>query len=75
VDCVHQAVVLDLQRTPRNIVAYLLTTRTVKPERQPLLGNGCITRNNGVTVGSGVFCAVFTEAIYNEDQVPLRESL
>jgi hypothetical protein len=46
-----------------NTVAYLLKARTVEPEKQPMLGNGCVTHNNGVTVGSGVFCAVRTEAI------------
>jgi hypothetical protein len=46
-----------------NIVAYLLKVRTVEPEKQPLLSNGSVTRNNGVTGGSGVFCAVRTEAI------------
>jgi hypothetical protein len=35
----------------------------VEPEKQPLLGNGCVTRNNGVTVGSGVLCAVHAGAI------------
>jgi hypothetical protein len=44
-------------------VAYLLKSRTVEPEKLPLLGNDCVTRNNGVTVGSGVFCAVRTEVI------------
>jgi hypothetical protein len=39
-------------------VAYLLKARTVEPGKQPLLGNGCVTRNNGVIVRSGVFCAV-----------------
>jgi hypothetical protein len=39
-------------------VACLLKARNMKPEKQPLLGNGCVTRNTGVTVGSGVFCAV-----------------
>jgi hypothetical protein len=43
-------------------VAYLLKTRTVEPEEQPLLGNGC-ARNNGVTVGSGVSCSVDVETI------------
>jgi hypothetical protein len=28
------------------IVAYLLKARAVVPENQPLLGNGCVTRNN-----------------------------
>jgi hypothetical protein len=46
-----------------NMVAYLLKARTVEPEKQPLLGNGGVTRNNGVIVGSGVFCAVRSEAI------------
>jgi hypothetical protein len=32
------------------IVAYLLKARTVEPETQPLLGNCCVTCNNGVTV-------------------------
>jgi hypothetical protein len=50
------------------IMAYLLKARNVEPAKQPLLGNGCVTRNNGVTVGIGIFCAVRAEAI-------LRESL
>jgi hypothetical protein len=45
------------------IVAYLLKARTVKPEKQPLLGNGFVTRNKGVTVGSGVFYVIRAEAI------------
>jgi hypothetical protein len=44
-------------------MAYLLKARTVEPENQPSLSNGCETRNNGVTVESGVFFAVRTEAI------------
>jgi hypothetical protein len=44
-------------------VAYLLKARTVEPEEQPLLGNVCVTCNNGVIVGSGVFCAVHAEAV------------
>jgi hypothetical protein len=43
------------------IVAYLLKARTV--EKQLLLGNGYVTRNNGVIVRSGVSCAVRAEAI------------
>jgi hypothetical protein len=39
------------------IVAYLLKARTVEP------GNGYVTRNNAVTVGSGVFCEVRAEDI------------
>jgi hypothetical protein len=38
--------------TKKSIVAYLLKVRTVKPGKQPLLGNGCVTCKNGVTVGS-----------------------
>jgi hypothetical protein len=44
-----------------NTVAYLLNARTVEPEKQTLLGNGSVTRNNGVTVGSGIFCVICTE--------------
>jgi hypothetical protein len=44
-------------------MAYLLKARTMKPEKQPLLGNGCVTFNNGVTVGSGVFCVVHADTI------------
>jgi hypothetical protein len=40
------------------IVAYLLEAGIVELEKQPSLGNGCSTRNNGVIVGSGVFRAV-----------------
>jgi hypothetical protein len=49
--------------TSENTVAYLLKARTVEPEKQQLLGNGRVTRNNGVTVGSGVLCAVCADAI------------
>jgi hypothetical protein len=38
------------------VVAYLLKARTVEPEKQPLLGNGCVTHNNGVTAGSSFLC-------------------
>jgi hypothetical protein len=54
-------------------VAYLLKARTVGPQKQSLLGNGCVTRNNGVTVGIGVFRAVRAD-LYTEEQLPLRES-
>jgi hypothetical protein len=36
----------------------------MEPEKQPLLSNGCVTRNNGVNVGRGVFYAVRAEDIY-----------
>jgi hypothetical protein len=43
-------------------VTHLLKVRTVEPDKQELLGNGCVTSNIGVTVGSCVFCAVLVEA-------------
>jgi hypothetical protein len=45
------------------IVAYLLKARIVEPKKLSLLGNGCVTRNSGVTVGSRIFCAVRAEAV------------
>jgi hypothetical protein len=44
-------------------VTYLLKPRTVESDKQPLLGNGCVTRNNRITVGSSIFCAVRAEDI------------
>jgi hypothetical protein len=55
-------------------VAYFLKATTVEPEKQPLLGNGCLTRSNGVTVGV-VFSVPSVPGLYNEDQLPLRDSL
>jgi hypothetical protein len=52
-------------------VTYLLKARIVEPQKQPLLGNGCVTRDNGVSVVSGVFCAgvpqgsVLSPTLYN----------
>jgi hypothetical protein len=46
-----------------NTVAYLLQARNVQTESQPSSGNGCVTRNNGVTVRSGGFYADHVEAI------------
>jgi hypothetical protein len=46
-----------------HIEAYLLKTKTVEQEKQPLLHNGCVTCNNAVTVGSGVFYYIHAEAI------------
>jgi hypothetical protein len=43
-------------------VAYLFKTRTMELQKQLLLGNGCVIPNNGVTVGSGVFCMVCAKA-------------
>jgi hypothetical protein len=34
-----------------------------KPEKQSLLGNGGVTRNSGITVGSGVFYAVRADTV------------
>jgi hypothetical protein len=45
------------------IVEYLLKVRTVELDKQPLLGNGCVTRNNGVTVGSSFFCTLSADGI------------
>jgi hypothetical protein len=53
------------------VLWHLLKARTVEPEKPPLLGNGCVTRNNGVTVGIGVFCA----RIYDENHLSLRDCL
>jgi hypothetical protein len=39
-------------------MACLLKARIVEPEKQPLLGNCCVTRNNRITVESGVFYAI-----------------
>jgi hypothetical protein len=38
------------------VVAHLFKARTVVPEKQTLLGNGCVARSNGLTVGSGFLC-------------------
>jgi hypothetical protein len=46
-----------------NIVAYLLKSRSVEPDKQLFLGNGCVTSNDGITVGKDVFCAVRVEDI------------
>jgi hypothetical protein len=55
-----------------SIVAYLLKARTVEPGKQPLIGNGCVTRRSGVTVGSGVFVRS-VPIRYNEDHLSLRK--
>jgi hypothetical protein len=54
-----------------NIVAYLLTARTVDLEKHPLLGKNCVTGNNAISDRSGVFCAVRAIAVYNENQLSL----
>lgn len=45
-------------------MAYLLKASSLEPDAPPLLGNGCVTCNNEVTIGSDVFCAVRADAIY-----------
>jgi hypothetical protein len=45
-------------------MAYFLQANSVEPEKKPYLGNGCVTRKNGVTLGGGVFCAARAEAIW-----------
>jgi hypothetical protein len=46
-----------------NIVTRLLKTITVKPtEKQILLGNGCVTRNNRVALQSGFLFAVCSDS-------------
>jgi hypothetical protein len=48
--------------TPVSIVACLLKARIVKlAEKQTLLGNGCVTHNNGVTVRRRVSCGLLVE--------------
>jgi hypothetical protein len=54
---------IDTETATNNIMAYLLKARTVEPEKEPLLDNGYVTRNNGVSIGSGVSCAISVEAI------------
>jgi hypothetical protein len=45
------------------VLAYFQKARTVEPEKQPLLVDGCVTCNSGITVGSFVFRAVHAEAV------------
>jgi hypothetical protein len=52
----------------RNIMAYMFKARTVEPEKRPLLSNGCVTRNNAVTVGSGVSCAICADCKVMQQQ-------
>jgi hypothetical protein len=57
----NKASLLPLYR----IVAYLLKSRYMEPEKQPLLGNGCVTCNNGIIVGTDIFCVVHYKAIFH----------
>jgi hypothetical protein len=54
------------------LTIFIEACKIVKPEKEPFLGNGCVARNDGVTVESSVFCAVRSEAHY---QMPPRDSL
>jgi hypothetical protein len=36
-------------------VKYLLKSRTVEPEKESFLGNGCVTHNNVITIGKVFF--------------------
>jgi hypothetical protein len=52
---------VDFQRTTLRYIPEVIVT--VCPEKQPLLDNGCVTRNTGVTVGRHVFYVVRAEVI------------
>jgi hypothetical protein len=71
----HKPLSSDGRLIRHNIMAYFLKGRTVKPEKQPLLGNGCITRNNEVNVGRGVFCAVCRYVSPEAEERPLLEDV
>jgi hypothetical protein len=45
-----------------NIVSCLLKARIMEREKQLLLGNGCVTRNSGVTVESSILYAVLADS-------------
>jgi hypothetical protein len=40
------------------ILVCLLKARIVEPEKESFLGNGCVTRNIGITVRNGVIYSV-----------------
>jgi hypothetical protein len=46
-----------------NMMTHLLRVRTMEPEKELLLSNGCETHNNVVTVRSNVLCEVRAGAI------------
>jgi hypothetical protein len=56
-----------------NNVSYLLKARTMKPEKQPLQDNDCVTSSNGVIL-EAVFSVRSVPTLYNEDNLPLRDS-
>jgi hypothetical protein len=39
---------------------YLRKARNMESKKQPVLGSGYVTCNNGVTVESGDFCAILS---------------
>jgi hypothetical protein len=46
----------------------------MEPEKQPLLDNGCVTRNNGELL-EAMFSVQSVLRLYNEDQLPLQGNL
>jgi hypothetical protein len=64
---------LSASKRGGGVFVYLLKARTVDTEVQPLLGNSCVTRNVGVTIGSDVFVRPLP-GLYNDDQLPVRDS-
>jgi hypothetical protein len=46
-----------------SFVRVFAQSKNCRGREQPLLCNGCVTSNNVVTVGSGVFCGVLAEAV------------
>jgi hypothetical protein len=57
-----------------NIVVYLLKAKNVEPGKEPLLGNGYVTRNNGVTVlyGSCRGCITRSSCHYGSLETAVR---
>jgi hypothetical protein len=51
-----------------NIVACLLKAKIMEPGKQQLLGNGCVTLNSVVFVGSGVLYAVRADSYVMQQQ-------
>jgi hypothetical protein len=56
-----------------NIVACLVKARTVKPAKTSVARNGCVTRNNGVTVGGSVLYAVRGDSYVMQQYMNCRE--
>jgi hypothetical protein len=47
------SVVGNRKHAHTHVVAYLLKARSMEPEKQQFIGNGCVTPNNGIAVASG----------------------